>query len=145
MWKTVRLIFKDDQNIGRRELEILNKKINIMTFISKNDENKVIDQIKSTIKKKLLTGYKNQKGHLVEDVDEVIILSLTIDEEKSNRDAIVISDLRAGTRVWVRFHVDGKSNDSFQLRNDKPLVFIYSDDSKEYEFSNGDEVTFFVA
>lgn len=127
------------------QLEILNKKINIMAFISENEENKLIEQIKSTIKNKLLAGYKNQKGHLVEDVDEVVVINITIDEKKSNRDTIVISDLRAGTRVWVRFHSDGKSNDSFHLRNDKALVFVYNNDSKEYEFSNGDEVIFFIA
>lgn len=115
-----------------------------MAFINENEKNKLIDKIKSTVKKNLLTNYKNQKGHLVEEVDEVVILDLNIDEEKSNRDTITISVLRAGARVWVRFHADGKSNDSFHLRNDKPLVFVYNDDSKEYEFNNGDDVKFFI-
>jgi hypothetical protein len=114
-----------------------------MAFLSSNEEENLAKQIKVAIKDKLLSDFKNQQGRLVIEVDEVIIYEMTIDEMKSNRDIIVIGYIYAGARVWVGFH-DGKSNDSFYLRNDKAFEFIYNTDIEKYTLNNAGEVKIFI-
>jgi len=77
-------------------------------------------------------------------VEEVILYEMQIDEQKSDRDTIIISYINAGARVWVRFHADGKSNDSFYVRNDREFSFTYDADSKQYILSNNKEVKIFI-
>lgn len=115
-----------------------------MAYLNKKDEEVLFIQIQHEIKKKLLNSFRNQQGKLVEDVETVNVYGLEIDEEQSDRDTILIPTINAAVRVWVRFHPDGKSNDSFNLRNDKVIIFKYDDDLKQYKFSNADEVNFFI-
>lgn len=115
-----------------------------MAYLNKKDEEVLFTEIQNEIKKKLLNSFKNQQGKLVEELETVNVYELEIDEEKSDRDTILIPTIIAAARVWVRFHPDGKSNDSLNLRNDKVIVFKYDDDLKQYKFSNADEVNFFI-
>lgn len=114
-----------------------------MPFLGKKEEENIQNELKDMIRRKLLDGFTDRRERPVIEVESVNMHTWTIDEDNSDRDKIIINLVHAAPRVWVSIDDDGgKSNDNFQLTNDKPVEFTFDNDLKEYKIENEEKIAF---
>ena len=114
-----------------------------MAFLGKKDEDKILLEIRGLIERKLTNEFTDRRGRPVVEVESVNLVEWEIDEDKSNRDEIIVKTLYSQPRVWVSNDDFGrKSNDNFQLKNTKPLKFVFNEEHEEYKIENEEEITF---
>lgn len=109
----------------------------------KKDIKKITEDLEQLIKVELLNNFKNRKGYVVDSVEFVNIMNFETDDENEDRDKIIVTIVYAESRVWVKFVEDSKSSDNITLRNNKPIEFIYKNETDEFEISTKD-VIFFI-
>lgn len=109
----------------------------------KKDSEKIINDLREVIKGKLLDNYKNQNGRVIDSVETLNILGFEIDEENEDRDKIIVTKVIVATRVWVKFVENSRSSDNIQLRNNKPVEFVYNKETDEFEIVAND-VVFYI-
>lgn len=110
-----------------------------MAFIGNKEIEKIENDLKEIIKLKLLDGFQNRKLQTVVKVDN-IVLDYKIDEEKSNRDIILITTTKALARVWVNLKTNaGQTNDQIQLQINS-IQFLFNNETSEYEILNNDKI-----
>lgn len=110
-----------------------------MVFIGNKEIEKIENDLKEIIKLKLLDGFENHKFQTVVKVDNIVI-DYKIDEEKSNRDIILITSTKALARVWVNLKGNtGQTNDQIQLQINS-IQFLFNNDTSEYEILNNDKI-----
>ncbi|UZH54873.1 hypothetical protein JRG66_13000 [Salinimicrobium tongyeongense] len=114
-----------------------------MAFLGKKDEEKILLEIRGLIESKLTNGFTDRRGRPVVDVEAVNIIEWEIDEDKSNRDEFIVKTLYSQPRVWVsNDDSGGKSNENFQLKNTKPIKFVFNEEHQEYKIENEEEINF---
>lgn len=99
----------------------------------KKDSEKINQDLKETINRKLLDNFKSQNGRIIDSVEALNILKIEIDEENEDRDKIIVTKVIAAARVWTKFVEDSRSSDNLQLHNNKPIEFIYKKENDEFE------------
>lgn len=113
-----------------------------MIYLDEKDKQKISDDLKEILKSKLLDNFMNRKGKIVDSIDYINILKCDIDSEKSNRKKIVFATILIIARVWVKSTENSTSSDNIELRNSKPIEFIYDDLTDELKLSDN-EIIFF--
>lgn len=112
-----------------------------MTFLSKKQEEKIIESLQQMITSKLLNGFRNNRQKPVVIVDSIYIYEYKIDEENSDRDNIIIESITVRAHVWVSLNIEeGRSNDTLQLVNNKSIKFSFDEIQNDYRIVNDSEI-----
>lgn len=113
-----------------------------MIYLSNNDKERINENLKDAIKNSLLKNFKNRNGREIDSIEYINILKYEIDGENSNRNKLIIHNIFATARIWVKFVEDSTSSDNIQLRNSKPIEFIYDEEIQGFKIVD-QEIIFF--
>ncbi|WP_291274424.1 hypothetical protein [Flavobacterium sp.] len=110
----------------------------------KKDSDKIVEDLRKVIKGKLLDNFKSQNGRVIDSVESLNIIGVETDNNNEDRDKIIVTKVIAASRVWTKFVEDSKSSDNLQLRNNKPIEFVYNKETDEFEIVKND-VVFYIS
>ena len=115
-----------------------------MAFLGKKESEQISDDLREMIEKKVLNDLKDKMGREVVKVESINLLDYSIDEDKSNRDEIILTTISAYAKVWVKNdEFGGSSNDTFQIKNVQPIKFSFNDDLGVYKLENEAQIHLF--
>ena len=106
-----------------------------MIYLDDKTQKNIEATIKSVVKMKLLEGFQNRKYQPVAKVEEMQI-GYNINEEKSNRNLIVIGPVTIKTRVFVNLKDNlGQATDWLNLRIDT-IEFLFDESANDFVISD---------
>lgn len=69
------------------------------------------------------------------------LINIVLDEDNEERDKIIITEIYADTRLFIRFMDDDSiSSENTQVKNNKPIEFLYNHDTDEYDIVISDVI-----
>lgn len=111
-----------------------------MNEIFKKEIELLSNPISALIKEKLNDGFKNRQGRSIHSIEDISIMNIDIDEEKSSlKETVIVTKVIAFAKIWVKFE-DGRMNDNIQISLSKPVVLEYDFGAKEYFIKNSIEL-----
>jgi len=111
-----------------------------MAVLGDKENAEITESLKTLVKNKLP---EDKQGRELDSIEQINLVNWEIDSANSNRNKITVSSIRALPKIWLKNRYGGTTNNNLQLRNNKPIIFLYDDVSDTYKISNEDEIILF--
>ena len=112
-----------------------------MPFIGKKEIEQIKSELKERVKNYLIKNYKDPYGNPISTIERIGI-GIEFDENESERDRVIISEIRITATVWIKNERhDTVSNSHLDKKNNIPLILNYNEESTEYDMENFNERT----
>jgi hypothetical protein len=110
-----------------------------MIYLDDNTKNNIEKTIRDTVKEKLLDGFQNRSYQSVATIEEMNI-EYNLNEEKSNRNIILIGPITIHTRVFVNLKDNiGQTTNWLSLRVNS-IEFSYDENSDSFILSDNQKI-----
>ncbi|MCM0666223.1 hypothetical protein [Flavobacterium tyrosinilyticum] len=110
-----------------------------MIYLDDNTKRDIEKAIKEITKNKLLDGFKNRNYQTVASIEDMII-EYSLNEEKSNRNILMVEPVIINTRVFVNLRDNlGQATNWLTLRINS-IEFSYNDNSNNFVVSANQEI-----
>jgi hypothetical protein len=111
-----------------------------MAVLGDKENAQIKEELEKLIQKKLP---EDRQGRELDSIENINLVHWEVDPANSDRNKITISTLTALPKIWLKNNHGGTSNNNLHLKNNKPVIFEYNEESESYEITNGDDIILF--